>query len=758
MKYHGRCGKENLNYECLQFADFIKPSISAEDAAIASIINQTAKTNRKPQDDNQFEHSPREEKRHNLRNPLDSSLKEPVKAEAPKTGEKRGRGRPRKVRSDEQQSPQKQVPQKAKSGALTLPSRRIGQDPNRAPKSAETDQDPFDVPNDAPNSTAKATKPIGSRKQPSRNATSTRSASAADAIADAAANSESNRKNLKDHVQQSKANTIEQQAEALKEARETSANLSTGSPDHDPMEVPDSQNLAEHAVQEEDVGQGLISANDEPVHSIEQLEEHREDINTTPLQDDDADGDPEYEPTGVVEESFLDASHADVAFGEEEEGNVTENGISEKDGGDRTGRPRKRRKRGQSPTADRTTVSADPSESDVGAVVLFGQSRGWETVLNGARTVGVSYLKGKEVREKPGLATNVVKRLVDTIKDAVNLYKQVGSRYQSGMSDEGIQMAEERLASMNQEIFEEVQDLSEENSGNKKGEVIQDIYAHAIPNLIYWLKAAMKCRSEQYGQEDDILVLQEVIRLQDLILHLCQKARQWKTKPLTDRPITKSTSQEIGPYLRDIRKAFQQELERRERVFRQNANEDAIALSHERRRERLERQKQVNSRKKADQRTKIMRNLQQNPSPYRKRPASSQPLLGVSTYPFHQHTQPVMADQWTTEQNLELVSQLMRADIGHLPGRCSRCIEIACTDLYHSPGTLLGNAQCALATEQASRAYSGQGALLQRYYARKIRPAGLHIEHRIVEACHGSFTALRTVMAPWSYVCLMFIC
>ena len=695
--------------ECSQYADFMKPSISAEDAAIASMINQTAKTNRKLQDDNHSESSPAEEKQHDLRNPLGSSPKEPVKAEAPRTGEKRGRGRPRKVRPDEQESHQKQVPQKAKSGALKLPSRRIGHDTNRATKSAETDQDPFEVPNDAPNVTAKPTQPTGSRKQPSRNATSTRSASVVDATVDAAANLESNRKNLIDHVQQNKANAIEEHAEALKEARETSASLSAGNPDaedQDPIEVPDSQNLAEQAVREEDVGQDLISANNEPVHSIEQLEEHGEDIAATMLQDDDADGDPEYEPTGVVEESFLDASHADVAFEKQEEGNVSENGMSEKDGEDRTGRPRKRRKRGQSPTADRTTVSADPSESDVGAVVLFGQSRGWETVLNGARTVGVSYLKGKEVREKPGLATKVVKGLVDTIKDAVNLYRQLASQFQSGMSDEDIQMAEERLASMNQEIFEGVQDLSEENAGNKKGEVIQDIYAHAIPNLIYWLKAAMKCRSEQYGQEDDILVLQEVIRLQDLILHLCQKARQWKTKPLTDRPITKSTSQEIGPYLRDIRKAFQQELERRERVFRQNANEDAIALSHERRRERLERQKQVNSRKKADQRTKIMRNLQQNPSPYRKRPAGSQPLLGVSTYPFHQHTQPMAADQWTTEQNLELVSQLMRADIGHLPGRCSLCIQIACTDLCHSPRTILGNAQCALATEQASRPYS----------------------------------------------------
>lgn len=657
--------------DCLEEANGWKPSISAEDVEIASMLNAAAKANLRPQSQNQnlssgmSRRGPSLRQQNNIQDQQGSTSRKRAAAEPAITGEKRGRGRPRK-----EQPPVDQIDQEHHAEALKMPRRRLGQKQETAMTKAVIEEEDFEVPDDAPDPNATSTKLP--RKQPQRSVAAATSMSKAEAAKDAAAELDSKRKNLNIQVKQRKANAIEEHEKSLKVAGKTVSNpvKETTVPEADaPVEIPESQAPSEKTLRNRKTGKAFVPRDDEAADSIE-----RQGMQAT-VEDDDSNVDLEYRPPGTLEESNFRSNDGDADDGEHGDADAPE------DGEDRAGRPSKKQKRNQTNAAERNTRSPDLSESEANNLELFGRWRDWEIVLDGAKSVGVSNLKGKSVKEIPRLATNKITGLVDTIKDATSLYRQLDSQIETGMSDDDIQNIEERLANTNQEIFEEVEALSEEEAGNEQSEVIQDIYAHAMPNLVYWLKAALSCRTDQYSQEEDVVSLQEVIRLQDLILDLCLRARQWKAKPVTDRPITNSTAQKINPYLRDIRRAFGQELERRERAVRQQSNDHALARSHAQRRERLERQKMLNGLKKAEQRNKIITNLRQKPSPYRTGFVPSQPFQVpvVPSSSYYPRTAPIPSSQWTEEQDKELVYQLLRANTKYLPGRCTisttRCLR-----------------------------------------------------------------------------------
>lgn len=632
------------------------------------MINTTAKANRKiqPQDELASTDAPRgnvaQGKRHNLRNPQESSPAKRAKADPPSTAEKRGRGRPRKERPDEKQPQAEQIPKEPQSGALKMPSKRLGRNQNVPSKNGGTEQETFDVPDDTPNPTAKSTKGIGNRKQLQRSNNATKSTSAVDTGTDTAANIGSNQKNLASQVKQRRAKAIEEHAKSLDEAGKGSTSLADDPihPEgHVRMEVPETQDPFGITSPEHNDSNAPLAANDELISSIEQPQLLGEELGCTTLQNEDADGDSDFQPSGVAGDGFVADTELEKLGNED----ISEDEVP--------GGAVKKRKRNQAQVLHGASNTPAPKEIETGDIELFGRIDEWGIIMKGAREVGHSHLKGKTNTEKPGLATNTVKALVDTLKSATGLYNHLGSWLENGMSDEDILHTEERLASTKQDIFEAVGELSEDGAGNKKSEVIQDIYAHAIPNMVFWLRAAMLCRTGRYRQEEDIASLQEIVGLQELILQLCEKARQWKAKPLTDRPIINSTARDIKPYLRDVKRAFDQVLERRERVVRHQSNELALAQSHERRRELQDRQKKLNTVKKMAQRMKIVENLRSRPSPYRKQVNPSQAFPGVPEFSYHQQRQPFANDEWTTEQNLELVRQLMRPDIKDLPGKSS---------------------------------------------------------------------------------------
>ena len=331
------------------------------------------------------------------------------------------------------------------------------------------------------------------------------------------------------------------------------------------------------------------------------------------------------------------------------------------------------------------------TENTTDELQLFGRKRDWAMVLEGARTVGVSVQKGKTVSDKPDLVTQIVTDLVSKIQGAITLYKQLGSS--EALEPEDIQSEEETLTTAIDEIYEAVDALSEFNAGTtakKQSQTIQDIYAYAIPSLVFLLRAALTCRNHQFSQDDDIVALGEIIKIQDMIRELCLKARQWKAKPITDRPIMGSTSQKIGPYMRDLRKAFGDELERRERAIRQQSYNEAFAESHKRREERLSLAKQVNERNRAKQRVKIME--QYTRTPWQSRVTVPQPMQNEA--PMAQMMPPAPNTQiqgggsvtgpveWTEAENMELITQLTHRDIRYLPRRlrqyCYRMLVLIC--------------------------------------------------------------------------------
>lgn len=651
--------------DCLEEANGWKPNISAEDVEIATMLNAAAKANLRPQPQNQNVSSgmsrrgPSLRQQHNIQDQQGSTSRKRAAAEPAITGEKRGRGRPRK-----EQPPVDHTDQEHHAGAPKMPSRRLGQKQETATTTLVTEEEDFEVPDDAPDPNAGPTKLP--RKQPQRHVAAATSTFKAEAAKDAAAELDSKRKKLNSEVKQRKANAIKEHDNSLKMTGKTIPKPVEEAtvPEVDaPAENLESQAASEKTLRNRKTGKGFVPRNDEATNSIERQKSN------AAVDGDDSNVDLEYQPPGTLEESNLRASDGDADQGEDEDEDADALG----DGEEHAGRPSKKQKRNQTHATERNTRSPDLSESEANNLELFGRWRDWEIVLDGANSVGVSNLKGKSVKEIPRLTTNKITGLVDTIKDARSLYRQLDSQIETGMSDDDIQNLEERLANTNQEIFDEVEALSEEDAGNEQSEVIQDIYAHAMPNLVYWLKAALSCRSDQYSQEEDVINLQEVIRLQDLILDLCLKARQWKAKPVTDRPITNSTAQKINPYLRDIRRAFGQELERRERAVRQQSNDHALARSHAQRRERLERQKLLNGLKKAEQRNKIITNLRQKPSPYRTGFVPSQPFQVpvVPSSSYYPRTAPISSSQWTEEQDKELVYQLLLTNTKYLPGRCA---------------------------------------------------------------------------------------
>lgn len=553
----------------------------------------------------------------------------------PDSGEKRGRGRPRKEQSEVDQPSNDQVLDQSNSGALKVPNKRPGR---KQPGKAVAEEATFDVPDDSPIAKGKPGKSTKTRKPPQRAAHET--------TTDAATGLETGKKKLANQVQQAKANAIKEPEESL----DGSGQLGEAT-------------IEDHAVDESSHvtdGQGVPQANDEAIN----LNNPENNMEFDPA----VDFDPSYVP-----------GHAPVD--EERQDNLMSEVEME---GHQTAKSARKGKRAEPSQPMQSYGSPNPSDGNVAEIEVFGRHLAWEKMLTGAREVGVSKIKGKPHKEVPRLETNTVKGLVELIKDAISIYEQVHSRLESGITDDDLQYSEERLAAINQQVFEIAEDFSEESAGAKRGEMAQDIYAHAIPNMVYWLRAALRSRTEFYQHEDDITYLQEVIRMQDLLVITCEKVKQWKVKVPTDRPITNSTLQLIAPYLRDLRKAFQEQLEHRERLLRNQSNEDALAQSHQRRKERLERQKQLNQRKRADQRTKIMNSLRNNPTPYRKRPNApnpSQAYPGVATFNY-QPSPSMIIDSWSTEQDTELINQLLRDNIKYLQGefflsgRCMRVLTI----------------------------------------------------------------------------------
>lgn len=311
----------------------------------------------------------------------------------------------------------------------------------------------------------------------------------------------------------------------------------------------------------------------------------------------------------------------------------------------------------------------DDDAEDYKYVEFYDKEKAWGIVLKGARKIGVS--NSREPRSLPTLETRVITYLVKITKDARRLFDRL--LYERDLEEDDVKELEAHLEKALAEIDQKVMELSEPPPGKKRSQVVKDIYAHAIPKLVFMLRSALRYRNLDYSEPDDLKFLTSMISIQKSILLLCKKAALWKIKTNTETSITVPTTQEIVPYLRDVSRAFQRELEWRKTSSAKKQTDLELAESHEKRFKRIQKEKKENLRQRKenskrmkddlDRRWQLLFGISQREK------AMNQQISVIEDHrPEHLTPHFVSTDRWSDEQNLELLVQLQNPVSRYLPG------------------------------------------------------------------------------------------
>ena len=206
---------------------------------------------------------------------------------------------------------------------------------------------------------------------------------------------------------------------------------------------------------------------------------------------------------------------------------------------------------------------------------LFGQDRAWRTVFEGARSICGPKLP---LNHMPKLLTDTVKGFVNDVREARVLYEQLLPY--KGIDHDSVDGLNDQLEERLDAIEDQIRKLSEKSAATKSSQMIRDIDARAIPAMVYILHSALTSRVYNSDEPCDlktlngiVISLKEILRLQDMTILLCEKARLWNAKPVpTSQPIIKPTTQKMYPKLKVMRKAFAKKLseQKRRRKVKQN--------------------------------------------------------------------------------------------------------------------------------------------------------------------------------------------
>ena len=324
---------------------------------------------------------------------------------------------------------------------------------------------------------------------------------------------------------------------------------------------------------------------------------------------------------------------------------------------------------------DISNEDEDQDLVDEPAFELFGGTEYWNQIIVGAKTVGVSIRKGNIISRKPKIATGTGQELVSLIQEAETLYKEGKSFPENEVLSES---TEQTLHNLHGEIGEAIDEFLESNGSQHerlRSLHIQDIYAHVIPAMVYMLMAALRCRSNLYSEPNNTESLEEMVQIQGTIIQLCEKARRWKATPLTKSPIKGPVTNKILPYLRDLKeKCFVRELTARKRVVQQQHKEEQFAENYRRVLEQKLLEKEQHRQRIIDRRRLIYRQIGERP---KENSSQSQLSLQIHGTPrSKQLSQTVTSDQWTREQNVDLVHELLNVETRYMPGRPSPNLQL----------------------------------------------------------------------------------
>ena len=316
----------------------------------------------------------------------------------------------------------------------------------------------------------------------------------------------------------------------------------------------------------------------------------------------------------------------------------------------------------QSSENEDMTYASEVENLDNEDFELFGGIKPWRKIIMGLkRILGVS-------TRRPKIRTKTALDSITLTQELASLYREVGSWSERDPNHETVK---DRLRTLRRELNNAIGEISESKAPMhelQNSYLVQDIYDSVIPSMVFMLHAALICRSRHYSEPDDIECLEEVIEIQVHIIRLCEKARRWKAKPISEEPIIGAVTKTVLPSMRILEhECFSRELARRTDAARQRAWPAKFAESQRRFQEHRELEKQRNRRELLERRRMMHEPFEERPRARDSRPQQTSHVNEISR--AHRRSHSTTSDQWTREQNEDLVQGLLSQESRDLPGQ-----------------------------------------------------------------------------------------
>ncbi|KAL2353463.1 hypothetical protein BJ546DRAFT_124030 [Cryomyces antarcticus] len=233
------------------------------------------------------------------------------------------------------------------------------------------------------------------------------------------------------------------------------------------------------------------------------------------------------------------------------------------------------------------TSSEEDTDNDR---LLYGQKTTLTKIFTAVKNIGLQKIGPRTIRHHLKLMTNIVRELKEVCSEAARLYNDLGN-----LEGEELEDAKARLGELITDARSRAKAIDSKTALENSDDLIQDIYAHAFPDLVRLLKVAVsyyeaRARAENpmstgdAGIPEDSLI--DLISLMDIILKLAEKADTSKSKPRSELNIVKPIRNNVVAPLKRVFTIFRKELRH---LQDRRKTERSIARSAEHRRRREER-------------------------------------------------------------------------------------------------------------------------------------------------------------------------
>ena len=303
------------------------------------------------------------------------------------------------------------------------------------------------------------------------------------------------------------------------------------------------------------------------------------------------------------------------------------------------------------------TDDDDDDENNRRSFDLLGFEMDWERILKAAHSVGGSKLPENQI---PTLQTETIKVLISEVIEARTLYQN--RQYDKPMDD-----LHELLSTIEDRIKHD--SISEAKAFNKKSQMVRDIYARAIPALVFLLESAFSFHAVHPKGLHRYEALQDIVRLQEVIICLSMKAKIWKARPNTDKPIIKATTGTILPYTREMKKVFEMELKEQKRKWKISQNASKTARSEEELVEYSQKQRELSTTETHKRFARGLPHIQHAREIFR---GSRKPIGSLGLQFSQENGVPRHSTHWNAEEEKELMKQLQ---FGYAKDQSGRCLE-----------------------------------------------------------------------------------